>query len=387
MPDFPLPVWTPAYIDIFDGARIVADEAGLPQDLMLGLCYAECGDALQSFDRWHRWTTEALVYIERQDRNGLEGILQRCAAIPTNDISFGPCHQTWRWSPEYNGNPYDLQAILEFRVKYIQDHGHALRVARDQIARLWATHGPDKVETLCRYNKPDGTASGAVRQRYANMLVLAAQQLGTPTPSTGDVVYENFRDPAPAGRFGRTPKGIILHGSRSGIAGNPKDREYTACANWEVNNPNDLGWNATIGERKVAIHLPPQEWGWNARAASDDYLAVEFAQATVDDPITDAQVTAFADWVKTRVLVAWPGLPMHMPTHAEVEKSGETGQVDGKSDVFPAGDSRADELRSRIMAALNIDSGPPPPDTKALIAAQLAIIERATAEIRRLQEV
>lgn len=191
---------------------------------------------------------------------------------------------------------------------------------------------------------------------------------GWPEPGTtveGPItmtVFEDFRDPAPAGRFSRTPKGIILHGSRSGRAGNPLDQEYLGTARWAQTNPNDLGWNATIGDGKVAVHLTPQEWGWNARAASQHYLAVEIAQPTAADRVTDGQVVALVDWIKRHVLPAWPALPMHFPTHAEVEASGETGQRDGKTDAFPAGDVRADELRGRIMAMMTGDVPAAVPD-------------------------
>jgi hypothetical protein len=379
MPDFPIPVddagneWAPSRQDIIDGAVAVADEAGLPRDLMLALCLAESGEGLQSFERWYRFTDEAKGYIVNRDRDGLQSILDRCAAVGTADISFGPCHQTWRWSPEYNGQPYDLQSILEFRKLYLQDHGHALRVARDQIARFWATYGPDKRETLARYNKPDGSASAAARARYANMLELARGMLPAepgPPPAPGGVVYDGYRDPQPAGTFPAMPRGVILHGSRSGKAGNPKASEYAGTANWEVNNPNDLGWHATIGEGTVAVHLDPRQWGWNARGSSSHFLAVEFAQATVDEAISDAQVDAFCAWLTERVLPVWPALPMFFPTHAELDGTPEYGPHDGKSDVFPLGDDRADELRARIMARLEpapIPEPEPAPDLATLV--------------------
>lgn len=361
MPAFPLPSWTPAYQDIFDGSIVVADEYALPRDLLLGLCYAESGDGLQSFDRWHRWTVEALGYIAAQDRAGLQAILDRCEAIPTHDISFGPCHQTWRWSDEYqmtNGQPYDLDAILAFRALYISDHGHALRVAAGRVAPFWRTYGPDKVETLSRYNKPDGTATASVRLRYANMLELARQQLGEPEPEPepvpdpvpGETIYEPYPDPQPAGTFTAMPRGIILHGSRSGKAGNPQMSEYTGTANYEVNNTLGLGWHVTVADHRVALHLSPRDWAWHAREASKVYLGVEFAQPTVNDPITDAQVDAVADWIKAHVLPAWPNLPLHFPSHAEADL--EFGSDQGKTDAFPLNDPRMDDLRARLMTRL-----------------------------------
>jgi hypothetical protein len=366
MPDFPLPSWTPAYQHIFEGAVDVADEYGLPRDLLLGLCYAESGDGLQSFDRWHRWSVEALNCIANQDRAGLESILDRCEAVPTNDISFGPCHQTWRWSDEFNGDPYDLQAILEFRKKYIEDHGYALRVAAGRVAPFWGTYGPDKVETLSRYNKPDGTATASVRLRYQNMLTLAAQQLGVsepqpePPPAPTETVYESYPDPEPAGVFPVTPLGVIFHGSRSGKAGNPLDAEYRGTASYEVNNPFGLGWNATVGPGVVAIHMDARHWGWNARAASGQYIGVEIAQPTVNDPLPASMATALADYIFDHVWPVWGEL-WHFPSHAEIEDWGETGHQDGKTDLYPTGDERMNVFRQKVYDRLNARKTAPQP--------------------------
>jgi len=204
---------------------------------------------------------------------------------------------------------------------------------------------------------PVGLPQCRTAQRDHYLDVILGPDWSEPTEAAmpaSNIVYEDFRDPGPAGTFPTQPRGIILHGSRSGHAGNPKNAEYRGTANFEVNNP-DLGWNATIGEGKVAVHLTPNEWGWNAFQASKVYLAVEIAQATVDEAISDSQVDALADWIKTRVLPVWPGLPMHFPTHAEVEQSGETVQTSGKTDVFPLGDPRADDLRDRLMVRLTGD--------------------------------
>lgn len=169
-------------------------------------------------------------------------------------------------------------------------------------------------------------------------------------PPMADIRYEDYRDPAPAGRFDGVPKGVILHGSRSGVAGNPRDKEYAGTARYEQTNPNDLGWHATIGDGVVAAHLSPLEWGWHALRASKVYLGVEFAQPTVNDAITDSQVDAFVDWFKTRVQPAWPTLPLRFISHAEADK--EQGVAQGKSDVHPLGSPEMDQLRARIMDRL-----------------------------------
>lgn len=176
---------------------------------------------------------------------------------------------------------------------------------------------------------------------------------GSAPAAPSGITYEDYRDPAPAGTFAAPPKGIILHGSRSGAAGNPKGKEYLGTARYEQSNPDGLGWHATIGEGVVAVHLAPNEWGWHARAASKLYLGVEFAQATADEPITDGQVAAFVDWVRTRVLAVWPGLPLAFPTHAELDGTAEYGGYrDGKTDVFPKGAPATEQLRAKILAAL-----------------------------------
>lgn len=351
---FPLPSRIPTPQEITDGDMVTADELGLPRDMRLALSLAECGFGLQSFERWHRWTTEAKTYIEQQNRAGLQDILSRCAAAGTHDISFGPDHQTWRWSPEFNGQPYDLDSILLFRKRYIEDHMHALRTGAKNLSGKWAQYQPDKIEALCRYNSPNQpAATNPNRSNYERSLVEAQRRLGeTGVIDGGDsgVTFEDYRDPEPAGRFDAMPKGVVLHGSRSGSAGNPKQKEYLGTARYEQSNTLGLGWHATIGENVVAVHLTPQEWGWHALQASKVYMGVEFAQATVDEPITDAQVNAFCAWFKKYVAPAWPSLPLHFPSHAEVDR--EFNQQQGKTDAFPFGDPRMDDLRGRIMAQL-----------------------------------
>lgn len=149
------------------------------------------------------------------------------------------------------------------------------------------------------------------------------------------------------GAFGTTPAGTILHGSRSGRRwGMPT--EYDHCRSYAASGI-ELGWNLTVGEDAVSAHMPPDRWGWNARRASSRYLAVEFAQANLGDPITDGQVRAFCWWIVAVARKRWPGLPANFPTHAEVEQRGETGAIDGKSDVEPFG---RHSVRDRVLARL-----------------------------------
>lgn len=356
----------PTRDDVLAAARSAAAEAGIPVELLVA-----CGIAESNL------TADA-----RRPRDQA----QDAAYWP--DVSFGAWQQTVRWAPEYQGGAQYPGADEVLRVgRLYLDPSHAARVAARQLAANYRKRPDDLQWVLERYNKPNGEVTAGVRANYARGLAEARRILGEPppAPAPSGIVYEDYRDPEPAGRFASMPKGIILHGSRSGRAGNPKAAEYRGTASWEVNNPGGLGWHATVGEGVVAVHLEPTEWGWNARAASDEYLAVEIAQATVDEPVTDAQVDALADWITTRVLPVWPGLPMRFPSHAEVEKSGETGAIDGKTDVFPAGDPRMDELRSRLVERLGAMINPPKPvpapsDELAMLRKRVAALEAQLAD-------
>lgn len=176
--------------------------------------------------------------------------------------------------------------------------------------------------------------------------------------------------PAPLGNgqgpFAAPPLGVLLHGSRGGAA--TLAQEYTGTANWAVTNPSGLAWHATIGEDRYGVHLPPGVWGWHAREASRVYLGVEFAQPTVDHVITAGQVAAFVAWFRAEVLPAWPHLASLTAAMLPVHSETAAGQRDGKSDTYPRGDGRNDDLRRRILAALH---GPPPADpTDAALEAQ-----------------
>jgi N-acetylmuramoyl-L-alanine amidase len=154
-----------------------------------------------------------------------------------------------------------------------------------------------------------------------------------------------------AGAFRFTPLGIILHGSRSGLAGNSTAAEYAGTARYAVNEPGGLGWHCTIGDDRIAVHMSYTAWGWHARGCSSLYLGVEFAQPVEAAAISDGQVRAFC-WFFQQAQKQWPTLPMNFPTHAELDGSAAYGVYDGKTDTFSRGSSRTTDLRQRIMATL-----------------------------------
>ncbi len=155
-----------------------------------------------------------------------------------------------------------------------------------------------------------------------------------------------------SGVFASAPAGWILHGSRSGGAGVSTDAEFRSTAHFATVEPSQLGWNATVGDDVVALHMTSRQWGWNARNCSPRYIGYEFAQSTEAEPIVDGQVRAFC-WLLQRDREVWPTMPLVFKTHAEVDGTAEYGGfVDGKTDVFHKGSGLADELRRRIQARL-----------------------------------
>lgn len=146
------------------------------------------------------------------------------------------------------------------------------------------------------------------------------------------------------GRYASTPVGVILHGTRSGQP-YTTDQEFAATIRYVQAGASGLGWSITCGNGVIAVHMTPQQWGWNARSASSKHLACEFAQANIGDPITDAQIDAFCWWFLNVARAAWPNLPKAFPNHSELPE----GIADGKSDVEPRGEHA---VRDRILARL-----------------------------------
>jgi hypothetical protein len=139
------------------------------------------------------------------------------------------------------------------------------------------------------------------------------------------------------------PLGWILHATRSGQPYSER-QEFDGTVNYVKAGAAGLGWEATIGPGLVAIHNPPHEWAYNAREHSDDYRAVEIAQAHLGDPISDATLETLAWYIRTyggatpRVFVFHSGLP--------------AGQRDGKTDPFASGDPAGAVFLQRLRALL-----------------------------------
>jgi hypothetical protein len=370
--------------DVIRIAKEVAKNEKIPDVLLVALGIAESGL------RWNaeRWAyrnaqgnhvnlttraqealAESDAAVAKGDMDGMVRAHRKLAGViieinnhNSNDISFGAWQQTVRWANQ-GTHEQTLENILHIRGLYFNPF-FAARIAGAAIATYYKTHNKDILEALCRYNKPSIPASQNPSKAHYEEAIRAAKKLleepetpGTIEPQNGIIVLQDRGQVA--GRFSKQPKGVVLHGSRSGTS-NSSNQEFDGTRNWAKNNPSGLGWNVTVGENRISIHLTPDEWGWHARAASDDYLSVEFAQATAKVPITDGQIHTFVWWLKEHVFKRWPDMPWHFPTHAEVERWGETGATDGKTDVFPFGDSRNDDLRNKVYALLKETPKPTP---------------------------
>lgn len=341
--------------DLKDYARPRAEAAGVH--------WSTYERQIQAESRWEHWSSPGVVKSSPTGSKGAGQLNSRF--YPESD---------WR-------DPYtNISKSIEIMSGYLKKFGSYRKAL---AAYNW---GPGNVGGGTWdgvYHAPwDGRRETISDQgrHYLDVILGSAweEPAATTVPDPNGTIFEDYRDPEPAGMFPAMPKGVILHGSRSGVAGNPKDKEYLGTARYEVNNSAGLGWHATVGEGRVALHLTAREWGWHALQASKVYLGVEFAQAVEGEPITDAQVSAFVDWFKREVLTVWPNLPMHMPSHAEADQEFNVNQ--GKTDAFRLGDPRMDDLRARIMRGLGSQQPQPGGTVTEAEAAALR------AENARLQE-
>lgn len=390
--NFPLPVddrgneWKASPADMFAAIHDVAREYPDIPDMELALValgFAESGmqpgQEFQQQERWHRWTDHGIEAVRQRNVGYAAEVLswgRDVGAIGTNDFSAGAFHQAMAWWDGFPGNPtdrndpyrWDVMTWLSFRKGFIQDHGAATRYAAERIAPNMRARPDDIQWVLERYNKPAEEVSDGVRANYARALAAARVRMASPSlPETPEgppvsgtprrTVYHDRYDRAPAGAFTGIPNACILHGSRSARRGNPKAAEFAGTSNWNGANPDGLSWNATIGELEVSLHQDPKHWGWSAFSASPNRLAVEFAQATVEEAITEEQVEAFCDWWEYVVRPVWPNISESFVSHAEVEHSGETVRTSGKDDVFPFGSDRMNDLRYRIARRLEFLRG------------------------------
>lgn len=87
------------------------------------------------------------------------------------------------------------------------------------------------------------------------------------------------------------------------------------------------------------------QWAYNAREHSDDYGAVEIAQAALGGAVTERQIEGIAKvWVMFRDHYG-ASFPLYFVNHSELP----AGIRDGKTDVEPRGQH---SVKDRVIARL-----------------------------------
>lgn len=268
------------------------------------------------------------------------------------DVSAGLAHQTVKYAVSYGlGDGSDTPANIESVFAILKhDVKRAADIAGRQLGYWWRVTGGDVLNTLAKYNRPASTIeNNANAQNIRDSWAVSAQYLEREAP-VDITVYD---DPGSAkGAFTARPCGIVLHGSRSGRLWSTQ-QEFNATRNYA--RQADDSWHVTVGDDAYSRNVSVRQRAQHARAANTRYLGCEFAQPTRNHSISDAQVRAFVAWYWAEVVPVWGEYAVtadQMPTHAELERRGETSVPDGKDDAFPAGDPRANDLRARIAAAL-----------------------------------
>jgi hypothetical protein len=203
------------------------------------------------------------------------------------------------------------------------------------------------------------TTVGRPKPELAAFRAFNANPPAPPAPPVAayepSLVTSDYLSPWDNGAYPAPPQGFLLHGSRSGAAGNTTLEEFWGTAHFTRARQDGLAYTATVGDDMVSWGLPVAHWGWHARLASTHLLGCEFAQPIEGVPIGDGQVRAFC-WVVRQARTVWPQIPLRFLTHAEVDGDRTPGipygKFDGKSDCAPYQDPMADELRQRIVAEL-----------------------------------
>ena len=131
------------------------------------------------------------------------------------------------------------------------------------------------------------------------------------------------------------PTLIVLHSTRSGIAGHPDDQELRSTLNWFHRGV--AGAHAVVSELGNIYWIVPLDWrAWGATYLNRWTLHIEMTQPTADTPYTEGHYQGCAQAIRVMV-EAYPNIPLaHVGTEVETGIIGheETrqGRLAGKSD-------------------------------------------------------
>jgi hypothetical protein len=127
--------------------------------------------------------------------------------------------------------------------------------------------------------------------------------------------------------------GAVLHGTRSGKAGNPPDAEYEGTINYCSNIANGASYNAVIHKDGTLCELVhPGNAAWHAAEMNSTWMGVAFCQAVDGEVISDAQYKSAAWYLRT-YLKGMFGVPLTVGGTLFQHKETAQGKSYGKSDV------------------------------------------------------
>lgn len=158
-----------------------------------------------------------------------------------------------------------------------------------------------------------------------------------------DVLIERLSSPNVGGAL-VTPRGVMLHSTRSGKDNTPQE-EYNGTVNWFMNKwgKSDASSHALVGHDRIALLVPLTRQAYHAKENNSTHLSIEFVQAKTTTPYVGFQYDVGA-WL-TRLWCGEFGIPMErvlsqykrgIISHDDSEQ----GKRDGKSDVGKSFDWR-----------------------------------------------
>lgn len=126
-------------------------------------------------------------------------------------------------------------------------------------------------------------------------------------------------------------QGVVLHSTRGGAA--TVEAEFAATLAWFAGTASQVSAHVVIAaDGTLARVVEPDLIAWHCRELNQTHVGVELVQPKRGDPITDAQYTTLAWWLRQMAnrygfALTAETLPQHFET--------VPGKRDGKTDIEP----------------------------------------------------
>lgn len=159
---------------------------------------------------------------ENKQYDDLQVEINTITSHGSSDISFGLCQQTYRWSVEWLewNRGWDARAVCDFRILYYTPE-YALATAARLLRRYYANTG-NRLESLYRYNKPNGDPVDSVKHNYQRALAEATVLVAAYDPE--EIIPEPPTPPEQTEDMGMVPEQIweyIWHAGAAGVSYSP----------------------------------------------------------------------------------------------------------------------------------------------------------------------